>query len=262
MSNDLNTKKIIQRQFSNASYSYEKKAILQYNISKELLNLFKKKYFFEHNIEGIILDLGCATGKITYEIAKLYSENLVIGVDFSPDMIKYAKLKHSKNNLKFIVDDLDQLSNPELKNNNKPITCKVIFSTNTLQWSISLENSFRSIYQFLSSQGIFAFSIFLNNTFIELRDAILNSHFTLPTYDSVLYQLQETGFSMIESYTQVRKMLFKSFADFHYYQKKTGAYQPFSNQTSMKKIRELNKKWKNQERFISWHYGVFILKKY
>ena len=38
-----------------------------------------------------VLDLGCGDGKITAKIANLVPEGWVIGIDFSPEMIKFAQ---------------------------------------------------------------------------------------------------------------------------------------------------------------------------
>ena len=53
-----------------------------------------------------ILDLGCGTGDLTYEISKLCSS--VIGIDVSKDMIEKAKSKYSE--VQFEVKDASNLN--------------------------------------------------------------------------------------------------------------------------------------------------------
>lgn len=56
-----------------------------------------------------ILDVGCGNGHTTLEIAKAYPGATVVGVDFSPEMIKEAN-KHALPNVEFHVGDVLSLS--------------------------------------------------------------------------------------------------------------------------------------------------------
>lgn len=55
-----------------------------------------------------ILDIGCGDGKITAHISKLVPDGSVLGIDISPDMISFARLRHSSDlfrNLRFEQGD-------------------------------------------------------------------------------------------------------------------------------------------------------------
>ncbi len=54
-----------------------------------------------------ILELGCGTGELAYELAKLTGAR-VTGVDLSPQFIDQAAAKHSFPGLRFIVSDLSK----------------------------------------------------------------------------------------------------------------------------------------------------------
>ncbi|WP_105616356.1 class I SAM-dependent methyltransferase [Vallitalea okinawensis] len=59
------------------------------------------------NIKGIGLDIGCGTGEFTEKFANKVS--MVYGIDLSPIMIEEAKKRHSSKNIKYVVQDFDEL---------------------------------------------------------------------------------------------------------------------------------------------------------
>jgi len=52
-----------------------------------------------------VLDVGCGTGLLCYEIAKSGARR-VVGIDFSNEAVRVAKNKYQHKSLEFIVDDL------------------------------------------------------------------------------------------------------------------------------------------------------------
>lgn len=73
-------------------------------INQEIIAL---KAFGQNNLA---LDLGCANGRLTFELAKHFQKT--IGIDISPDMIEAAHIKMQKlnpqANIEFQLEDLDQ----------------------------------------------------------------------------------------------------------------------------------------------------------
>jgi len=69
----------------------------------------------------VILDIGCGNGYSTLKFAKKFSQSRFIGVDYSEEMIRYAKKnlvkeKNLKGRVKFLVGDVRNLStHPEIK---------------------------------------------------------------------------------------------------------------------------------------------------
>jgi ubiquinone/menaquinone biosynthesis C-methylase UbiE len=54
------------------------------------------------------LDIGCGTGEFTKKLAEKVTN--VIGIDISPTMIEEAKKRHSSDNIKYLVQDFDELN--------------------------------------------------------------------------------------------------------------------------------------------------------
>ena len=76
-----------------------------YNLRE--LELFKISKFLGKNHS--VADFGCGTGKATYEYSKLVKD--IVGIDFSPSMIKIAKEKYRGRNIRFIVGDILNATN-------------------------------------------------------------------------------------------------------------------------------------------------------
>lgn len=90
----------------NADY-YEKKSSLQNNLAREILNDYCV------NPKSHILDIGCGDGKITVELSKIAKQGEVLGIDSSPDMIRFALTKFPKTkfpNLQFLQKKAEFLS--------------------------------------------------------------------------------------------------------------------------------------------------------
>jgi len=94
-----------------------------------------------------ILDLGCGTGQLTFEISELGAE--VIGMDNSPEMI--AKAKATYPHLRFEVRDATNFEFDE--------KFDAIFSNATLHWINDQQNAIKSIYSNLKEGGRFVFEL-------------------------------------------------------------------------------------------------------
>lgn len=67
---------------------YAKNSSAQENWAKELI----KKLHLKGNES--VLDIGCGDGRITRSIAKQLVQGSIVGVDYSPDMIRLAQELH------------------------------------------------------------------------------------------------------------------------------------------------------------------------
>lgn len=59
------------------------------------------------NCNGVALDIGCGTGEFAFKLSKKIKS--VSGIDLSPVMIKEAIKRHSGENIKYSIQDFDQL---------------------------------------------------------------------------------------------------------------------------------------------------------
>jgi ubiquinone/menaquinone biosynthesis C-methylase UbiE len=97
-----------------------------------------------HPLKGEkILDLGCGTGDLSYEIAK--SGAHVVGMDLSADMIEKALDKYPQ--IQFIVGDAERFNMDE--------TFDAVFSNAALHWMKNAEQVVRCIWHALKQGGRF-----------------------------------------------------------------------------------------------------------
>lgn len=120
---------------------YHDNSSFQYNTFISLLNSFN----FKGNEN--ILDIGCGDGKITAEIAKRAPNGLVLGIDNSENMIKFARSEYQHQlNLNFYLRDA-QLFN--FKN-----SFDLVISSFCLHWVPDKEKAFQVIYDTLKKDGV------------------------------------------------------------------------------------------------------------
>ena len=94
-----------------------------------------------------ILDLGCGTGQLTFEISESGAE--VVGMDNSPEMIEKAKANYP--HLQFEVRDATNFQFDEKFDG--------VFSNATLHWINDQKNAIKCIYDNLKKGGRFVFEM-------------------------------------------------------------------------------------------------------
>ena len=63
----------------------------------------KIEYFVDIEPGQTIIDFGCGDGAVTAILAKAYPDSHFIGVDYSEELIEYAKKNNSHDNIEYIV---------------------------------------------------------------------------------------------------------------------------------------------------------------
>ena len=147
--------------FDRHAKTYDEYSSLQNKISD---NLFKKLDLIEVR-KGLILDLGCGTGRNGGIMKEKYQNIRLINYDFSINMLQEAKKNQYKAlgaKSEFICGDIEELSFTEN-------TFDVIWSTSSLQWCNNLSDIFMKAKSILKPGGLFIFSTFGPNTLFELR---------------------------------------------------------------------------------------------
>lgn len=139
-----------------------------------------------------ILDLGCGTGDLTYELSKKSSH--VIGIDNSYDMIEKARSRHPE--IKFQIKDACNL---EWVNQ-----FDIIFSNAVFHWILDQTSLLREIYQALKNEGrlICEFGAKGNissfqkafETALGKRGYTFNMNFYLPSVEEYKELLEGAGF--------------------------------------------------------------------
>src|SRR6516165_6020337 len=147
--------------FERASVGYEAAASLQARVAAELLERLELFRF----TPGVVLDLGCGTGRVTRELKRRYPRARVIALDLSPGMLREAR-RHQRPWRRFARVCGDALRLP-LKDG----SVDLIFSNLMLQWCEPLPAALAEVRRVLKASGFFAFSTFGPDTLWELRSA-------------------------------------------------------------------------------------------
>lgn len=143
------------------------------NVPYEAWSEYLADLFREYHIEdGLLLDLGCGTGKLTRLMeAKGYD---MIGVDYSYEMLAIAK-EHSKESILYLLQDMREF---ELYGTVRGIY-SACDSLNYILEEEELKEVFALVNNYLDPEGVFVFDIntpfkykYLlgENTFAETRE--------------------------------------------------------------------------------------------
>jgi malonyl-CoA O-methyltransferase len=151
----------IRTSFDRASAHYEAAAVLQAQVSQELMTRLE---FFKFQPE-VVLDLGTGTGRGAEELKRRYRKALVVALDMAPGMLREAqKRQHFFRRFERVCSDAMRLPFADS-------SVDVVFSSLMLQWCDPLDVAFAEVRRVLKPTGFFAFSTFGPDTLKELRDA-------------------------------------------------------------------------------------------
>jgi trans-aconitate methyltransferase len=191
---------------------YDRVNVQQFESGRELIALAHVKE------TDSILDLGCGTGKLAAEMARLASRGSVTGIDSSIDMIKRARERC--NGLSNVT--LEHISAQAMSYTGK---FDLVFSNLALQWINDIHRVSGLIYQSLKRGGKIAFQLPASNFSPEFFDCISRSirdleyemifrdwrpPWYLPTENDYLEFLFITGFENIRVFTKKYRLMFES----------------------------------------------------
>jgi len=147
----------VAKSFSRAAKTYDSAAHIQQWSGNHLINSLD----VNHNIAAIV-DLGCGTGTQSFLLNNRYPKAQITGVDFSPQMLEYARNQQHENDINWLCCDVEDLL---LESHSMDL----VFSNFALQWSNDPLPSLREIYRVMNSEGRFHFAIPGPRTLWELR---------------------------------------------------------------------------------------------
>jgi ubiquinone/menaquinone biosynthesis C-methylase UbiE len=109
------------------------------------VNKFLDKLTF--NKPFTFLDIGCGNGWVVRKISQLPNCRKAVGIDKSKTMIKKAKEKKTSENESYFITDLESWK----------YTGKfdIVFSMESLYYSVPMEIALKKVYRLLKKQGIF-----------------------------------------------------------------------------------------------------------
>lgn len=178
----MNFEKIkIKYNFNKAHKTYDQYCVVQNKVCDVLTHLTTqhRKNF------NTIADFACGTGESTKRVIRDCQFQQCIGIDFSENLINIAKNKIT--DAQFILSDYDEVIFE--KNSMDLIFCNMGF-----QWSLDFTKTISLMRDYLSPNGMLAFSIPLDGNFPEIR--VVNKIVT-PTSESVLNILRSLNMNVI-----------------------------------------------------------------
>jgi malonyl-ACP O-methyltransferase BioC len=183
----------VSRRFSAAASTYHAKSYVQPLVAARLLDLLPREM-----VPSRILELGCGSGHLTRGLRERWPDVRVEAIDTAPGMIEFCR-RHFVNDalLQFEVADAARLSAKQ--------AYALIISNCALHWLEQPGAAFANLALSLARDGRLAFSLMLDETLWEVREARLHAApgkpplGRLPTLAETLGALRGAGFDVIHA---------------------------------------------------------------
>ncbi len=196
----------IRSSFSEAAIQYDVLTSLHKEIGREL----SRKIIDNDNVDRI-LDVGMGTGWLTNRLSFFLPESQIVGVDFAPGMVEFARKKW---------EEIDVIQADAAHLPFRDQTFDMIISNLAYQWVRDLPATFRNNHQVLKPGGKIYLTLFGYNTFNELfksleatRDRQSNEDLgigRLPELKQVEAALKASGFKSVSSDYEIIRVHFDS----------------------------------------------------
>lgn len=155
-------KKAIRYRFSKAAATYDAHAEVQKELAQRLADSLGQ----DCNAETI-LEVGCGTGTYTELLARKFPAARIVGVDFSPAMLREAKRKlQTFPRIILVCEDGENFLAGAL------FTFDLITANSTIQWFDNIDSSFGDVKRLLNEKGIFLGTMFGPETLHELGEGL------------------------------------------------------------------------------------------
>lgn len=241
---------LIIKDFSRASKTYNKTAIIQKKVAQNLAKI-SLELITENDL---ILDIGSGTGFIAQELIKNnIAKNNITQSDISPQMCKIAEKYTS-----CIVADAQNLPFENASFN-------FITSSLCLQW-VNLQKSLGEINRVLKSNSYFVFSIFLNDSLKQLKQILPNKINNFYKKEEIEKMLTFQNFKKVDIKILTKTQNFKSIFELLHSIKNVGGGNKTtsrSNFLSKGQLMQLEKDFLkiHKKLFNQWQIGIFVYKK-
>jgi len=181
----------IKHCFNRAALSYDESDQLQFAMGEVLLQQLSE---YELVASANLLDVGCGTGKLTYELAKMFLDAKIFAVDIADKFISLAQNRLVTMPAQVLHADFDDMPFADK-------SIDLVFSNMALHWSVDFDKSLMEITRVLNNRGMFAFSLPIQGTFAELIASQKPFNKVMPhqflAVESVTKYLQKQGYDVL-----------------------------------------------------------------
>lgn len=158
----------VSRRFSTAAADYHAKARVQPLVAARLMETLSALPAPSH-----LLELGCGSGRLTRLMRQRWPSAEIDAIDVAPGMIDLCREAFADDpRASFTVADATHFAAPR--------TYPLIVSSCALHWLEQPERAFRNVRSALAPGGLLAFSLMLDGTLCELREARLHAAPAVP----------------------------------------------------------------------------------
>ncbi|BBA71062.1 malonyl-ACP O-methyltransferase BioC [Geobacter sulfurreducens] len=193
----------VRKAFHRGAADYDAYAAVQKRVMERILSLL-----FAEGVEPArILDVGAGTGALALRLADRYPSAAITCVDLAHGMAQQAR-----DNLGRTMERLVAVADAE----HLPLRDGVfdlVVSTSTFQWLTTLDRAFAEARRVLADDGLFAFALFGDGTFRELKASYRTALQSVPrggrdrthrffTRDEVRAALARAGFRSVEVFDE------------------------------------------------------------
>ncbi len=192
-------KDLLQKRFASAISTYNKHAIVQKQMAKNLVKIARN--YIPHKQETL-LEIGCGTGLLTSEILHYYDCSFFIANDLVESVqnnIKTLFSAKSGTSHRFLQGDVEKLKLPN--------SLSSIWSGATIQWLQDIKPFFFRISKALKSDGFVALSSFDIQNLKEIK-SITGKGIHYRTMSKLL-DYASKYFSVIDSQVWIQKLWFQ-----------------------------------------------------
>lgn len=145
-----------------------------------------------------ILDVGFGGGKTINRLAEMVPQGKVYGIDYSPDMVDYAK----KTNKKYVENGKVELKEASVDNTGFPAdTFDLVTAVETYYFWPNLSAAFKEIKRILKPNGrLLMINEMIKDGVYDARDAeiIQKTHLHLFMLEEIKGMLNSAGFTAVE----------------------------------------------------------------
>lgn len=226
-------KELVAHRFGASIATYEKNAIVQGEISRQLISVLQR------STKGLrfsnVLEIGCCTGNLSSMLSDNYSINSLWLNDLVADFCEHAGKRVGQNvgRVHALPGDIEKTAIPH--------SLDLIISSSTFQWIADLPGLFSKLSSALHQTGHLAFSIFSTGTMEEIRILTgkgLHYHST-----EELQAMLASQFQVLEMYSEQKRLFFPNFLGILRHIRQTGVGGVDRNRWSLKELRDLEKRY-------------------